>query len=95
MVDVRPPWSVDNARIIPAVSAAVTNTIFVMRDTIGQTPLVPRTFEVGVERGHSLSSLTPEAGDERGRSLSSLTSDFATPPGETALGGIGDTTLEG
>eukprot|EP00965_Chrysotila_dentata_P016096 533349-Pleurochrysis_carterae.AAC.2 len=93
-VDARPPWSVDNARIIPAVTAAVTNTMFVMRGTIGQMPLVSRMLELGVERGHSLSSSAPDAGDERGRSLSTLTSDSATPPGETALEGIGDTIFE-
>eukprot|EP00965_Chrysotila_dentata_P135103 4467668-Pleurochrysis_carterae.AAC.1 len=68
--------------------------MLVMRDTIGQMPLASRMFELGVVRGHSLSSTVPDAGDEQGRSFSTSTSDSATPPGETALGGIGEASLE-
>eukprot|EP00965_Chrysotila_dentata_P134564 4450972-Pleurochrysis_carterae.AAC.1 len=63
-VDARPPGSGENARIIPAVTAAVTSTMFVMSDTIGQMSLASRMFELGVVRGHSLSSTVPDAGDE-------------------------------
>eukprot|EP00965_Chrysotila_dentata_P177314 5855850-Pleurochrysis_carterae.AAC.1 len=85
--DARPSGSVDNARIIPAVTAAVTNTTFVMSDTIGQMPLASRVFQFDLAREHSTSLMVPDAGG-------SPSFDSATSPGETAHEGFGDATLE-
>eukprot|EP00965_Chrysotila_dentata_P246566 6207234-Pleurochrysis_carterae.AAC.2 len=42
-----PPWSADSTCIIPAVTAAVKNTTFVKRETIGQTLLESRAVGFG------------------------------------------------
>eukprot|EP00965_Chrysotila_dentata_P014026 464960-Pleurochrysis_carterae.AAC.1 len=51
-----PPWSEESACIIPAVTATVRKTTFVMRDTIGQMPLVSRAPGAGGDCKSSFSS---------------------------------------
>eukprot|EP00965_Chrysotila_dentata_P110996 3668621-Pleurochrysis_carterae.AAC.1 len=53
----RPPWSVDSTCIIPAVTAAVKNTTFVMMETIGQTLLESRASCFCGTRARSFSSV--------------------------------------
>eukprot|EP00965_Chrysotila_dentata_P017904 594959-Pleurochrysis_carterae.AAC.1 len=74
-----PPWSEDSACIIPAVTAAVKKTTFVMRDTIGQMPLASRT---------------PGVGGECKSSFSSPASGFIETFGAAAFRGFGDARFE-
>eukprot|EP00965_Chrysotila_dentata_P149247 4929127-Pleurochrysis_carterae.AAC.1 len=53
-----PPWSAVSTCIIPAVTAAVKNTTFVMSETTGQTPLESRAVRSGDTCTRTFSSLT-------------------------------------
>eukprot|EP00965_Chrysotila_dentata_P147251 4861713-Pleurochrysis_carterae.AAC.1 len=74
-----PPWSDERACIIPAVTAAVRQTTFVMRDTIGQTLLTSRP---------------PGAGDDRESSSSPSVSSFNETLGAAASRGFGGAVFE-
>eukprot|EP00965_Chrysotila_dentata_P076008 2511861-Pleurochrysis_carterae.AAC.1 len=74
-----PPWSEERACIIPAVTAAVRKTTFVMRHTNGQMPLASRP---------------PGAGDDCVRSFSPPVSGFNETLGAGASGDFGGATYE-
>eukprot|EP00965_Chrysotila_dentata_P033741 1122988-Pleurochrysis_carterae.AAC.1 len=74
-----PPWSEKRACIIPAVTAAVRKTTFVMRDTIGQMPLTSRP---------------PGAGDDCESSFSPPVSSFNETLGAAASRGFGGAMFE-
>eukprot|EP00965_Chrysotila_dentata_P038201 1269123-Pleurochrysis_carterae.AAC.1 len=62
-----PPWSFAKACITPAVTAAVINMTFVMRDTRGQRSLTLRTPVTTVGRRCSSWSLTLDSVATSGR----------------------------